>query len=568
MDRRRFIRRTSGGAIASLLLLTGKAQSAALADFSAAAGKHAAPSSEFLVFEPGAASFKSLTQGFNGRWSAPNAKRIFLPLTELGIEEAMLRIFQEGYGRTFKVRGGAHCYEDFVFNAGVEAILDLSLLNKVGFDTARGVYYAQGGANNFDLQHSLIRFGKTLPGGSCPTVGLGGHLCGGGYGVLSPLYGLTVDWLSGVNLVHLRDRNPAVIQLDRGSSGSEADLFWSHMGGGGGNFGVISRYEFADLPDAPESADVQIYAWNWPLIRRKGPDFLARIVRFFETLSATLGPQAFVILKLTHFDSGQIQLLVQNVQLSKPAVTPHLPYNGGFRQLMAMELEKHGLVEIAHSIKSVAGHPSPFKPKSSQHFTWWEAIMFYGASGGPMNGKYKSAYMRKVFRDEDIRKIFRHLTRQMRDEQGRRVSMQDSLLQVDSYGGQINTVAQAATAVWQRDSIFKLQYQTYWPIVRDGDQPDTAGAVNLKWIRDFYADIYSATNGIPDAAVDASGQLDGCYINYPDVDLNVHGLKKALELYYGGHLDRLIRTKTMWDPFEFFTHAQSIPLLDRSLNAL
>ncbi len=374
MDRRRFIRRTSGGAIASLLALNGKTPSASLADFTAAAGKGSSSSSEFLVFEPGAASFKSLTQGFNGRWSAPNAKRIFLPMTELGIEEAMLRIFQEGYGRAFKVRGGAHCYEDFVFNGGVEAILDLSLLNKVGFDKARGVYYAQGGANNFDLQHALIRFGKTLPGGSCPTVGLGGHVCGGGYGVLSPLYGLTVDWLSGVNLVHLRDGNPATIQLDRSSTGSEADLFWSHTGGGGGNFGVISRYEFADLPDAPESADVQIYAWDWSLVRRKGPDFLARIVRFFETLSETLGPQAFVILKLTHFDSGQIQLLVQNVELSKPAVAPHLPYTAGFRQLMAMELENHGLVDTAQSIKSIAGHPSPFKPKSSQHFTWWEAM--------------------------------------------------------------------------------------------------------------------------------------------------------------------------------------------------
>ncbi len=191
--------------------------------------------------------------------------------------------------------------------------------------------------------------------------------------------------------------------------------------------------------------------------------------------------------------------------------------------------------------------------------------MFYGASGGPMNGKYKSAYMRKPFRDEDIRKIYRHLTRQMRDKQGRRVSMQDSLLQVDSYGGQINAIPQGATAVWQRDSIFKLQYQTYWPIVRDGDQANSAGALNLWWIRDFYADIYSATNGIPDAAEDASGQVDGCYINYPDVDLNLYGLKKALELYYGGHLDRLIRTKTMWDPFEFFTHAQSIPALDRFL---
>ncbi len=564
MDRRRFIRQTAGGSIASLLALTGKAPSAALADLSEASGNGWVPGADFLVFHPESPSFQSLTQGFNGRWSAPNARQIYLPLTEPGVASATERIFDEGYGRHFKVRGGAHCYEDFVFNPGVEAILDLSLLNTVGFDGERGVFYAQGGANNFDLQHALIRFGKTLPAGSCPTVGLGGHVCGGGYGVLSPLYGLTVDWLTRVSLVHLRHGHPDAIQVGVESTGAEADLFWAHTGGGGGNFGVITRYEFADLPEAPLSADVQIYAWNWSLVKRRGPGFLARIVRFFESLSATLGPQAFVILKLTHFDSGQIQLLVQNVHLAGEVATRHVGQGDGFKQLLAQALTSHGLDETASSIKSVAGHPSPFKPKSSQHFTWWEAITFYGASGGPMNGKYKSAYMRQSFTDEDIRTIYRHLTRKMRDKGGRPVSMRDSLLQVDSYSGKINTIAREATAVWQRDSIYKLQYQTYWPIERAGEGARPTGDLNLKWIRDFYADIYSATHGIPDPAADATGQLDGCYINYPDVDLNQYGLQKALQLYYGGHLDRLMRAKTTWDPLNYFNHAQSIPLVESS----
>lgn len=563
MDRRNFIRHTASGSIASLLALTGKAQSAVIAELDSVAGNRSTGPRDFLVLEPDSPSFQSLTQGFNGRWSAPYARQIYLPLTEAGVASATERIFQEGYGRHFKVRGGAHCYEDFVFNAGVEAILDLSLLNSVGFDGERGVFFAQGGANNFDLQHALIRFGKTLPAGSCPTVGLGGHVCGGGYGVLSPLYGLTVDWLSGVSLVQLRNGSPEAILVDSDSNGAEADLFWAHTGGGGGNFGVIRRYEFAELPDAPVSADVQIYAWNWSLVKRRGPGFLTRIVRFFETLSATLGPQAFVILKLTHFDSGQIQLLVQNVHLAGQAATRHLGQGDDFKQRLAKALTSHGLVETATSIKSVAGHPSPFKPKSSQHFTWWEAITFYGASGGPMNGKYKSAYMRRSFTDDDIRTIYRHLTRKMRNEGGRPVSMRDSLLQVDSYGGKINTVGREATAVWQRDSIYKLQYQTYWPIERTGEGISATGDLNLKWIRDFYADIYSSTNGIPDPSMDATGKLDGCYINYPDVDLNQYGLQKALQLYYGGHLDRLMRAKTAWDPLNLFNHAQSIPLNER-----
>ncbi len=519
-----------------------------------------------MIVEPESPSFKSLIQGYNGRWSAPNARRIYLPLTEAGVLSATAQAINDGYGRALKVRGGAHCYEDFVFNASVEAIVDMSLLNTVSFDPERGVFFAQGGANNYDLQYALIRFGKTLPGGSCPTVGLGGHVCGGGYGLLSRLYGLTVDWLTGVSLVHLRNGSPQSIHADMESTGHEADLFWAHTGGGGGNFGIITRYEFADLPSAPTSAEVQIYAWDWSVIQKRGSTFLARIVRFFETLSETLGPQAFVILKLSHVDSGQIQILIQNVQLSAMALASKSSALSSFKQRMTLELERHGLGETARTLKSIAGHPSPFKPKSNQQFTWWEAITFYAASGGPMNGKYKSAYMRQSFGDDDIRKIYRHLTRKMRDSQGRRVSMRDSLLQVDSYGGKINTVARDATAVWQRDSIYKLQYQTYWPIQRAADQISPAGAVNLQWIRDFYADVYAATNGIPDPTVDPSGKVDGCYINYPDVDLNQYGLSKALQLYYGGNLNRLIQTKMEWDPLNFFTYAQAIPATGFGIN--
>jgi hypothetical protein len=557
MKRRHFLRQTGlvGGSIAGLLSLTGRSQPVAADELLAAlSSRSASTPREFMTVDPASPSFKSLIQGFNGRWNAPNAQRIYLPLTESGVEAATAQAIADGFGDTLRVRGGGHCYEDFVFNPAVAAILDLSLLNTVGFDSDRHVFFAQGGATNFDLQHALIRFGKTLPGGSCPTVGLGGHVCGGGYGVLSPLYGLTVDWLSGVSLVHRRDGSPRAIQVGKASTGPEADLFWAHTGGGGGNFGIITRYEFADLPAAPVSAEVQIYAWDWAHIRQKGPEFLVRIVRFFESLTQSLGTTAFVILKLSHADSGQIQLLIQNVHLEAQRSTPV------FQKKLAEALTDHGLEQTARKLNSLAGHPAPFKPKSSQDLTWWEAITFYGASGGPMNGKYKSAYMRQGFSEEDIRKIYRHLTRKMRGADGRLVSMKDSLLQVDSYGGKINAVPRNATAVWQRDSIYKLQFQTYWPIDRDLSSQEAGGAPNLHWIRDFYKDLYAASGGIPDPLADPEHRVDGCYINYPDVDLNQYGRLKALQLYYGGHLDRLIQTKASWDPSNLFSHAQSIPI--------
>ena len=114
--------------------------------------------------------------------------------------EALDRAIDSGPGK-FRIRGGGHCYEDFVFNGEAQTLIDVSLLNEIGFDAQNGVYYAQSGATIWDLYRELYwRFGLTLPAGSCYSIGLGGHICGGGYGTLSRQFGLTVDWLTGVRV--------------------------------------------------------------------------------------------------------------------------------------------------------------------------------------------------------------------------------------------------------------------------------------------------------------------------------------------------------------------------------
>ena len=196
-------RHAIGASVAALLAATGLPWREAKAQLVAAAG--GTPGSDLLVLGPHSSQFIDLTQGFNRRWSAPNCSAIFLPLTEAGAQEALTRAIAVGPGR-FRVRGGGHCYEDFVFNDGTLAVIDVSLLNEIGVDAQSGVYYAQSGATNWDLYRWLYwRHGLTLPAGSCYSVGLGGHICGGGYGFLSRQFGLTVDLAHG----HPRcDRGP------------------------------------------------------------------------------------------------------------------------------------------------------------------------------------------------------------------------------------------------------------------------------------------------------------------------------------------------------------------------
>jgi hypothetical protein len=552
--RNSFTRRGAiAGSLASLLATTGKPGEAQAQLVAAACG---GARSDLLILEPGCPRFSALTQGFNRRWTAPHCAKIFVPLTEAAAKDALSQaIAFAGPGR-FRVRGGGHCYEDFVFSDETLALIDTSLLNEVGRGP-RGVYFAQSGGTNWDLYRQLYwRYGVTLPAGSCYSVGLGGHLCGGGYGLLSRLHGLTVDWLTGIHVVTAdRNGNTAANHVSKDGAGNN-DLFWAHTGGGGGNFGLITRYEFAQLPVAPERAEIFIIAWKWDDIKRNGgAAFLQQIVECFEDLTRTMPPSFFGILKLQHEAAGEIALVAQNVY---DHGAPRSPASSPFVRELTQALMRFRLCDCAPTPECpIVGHPVNIPcPSPYQDLRWWEAVQTLNGSGSNQNGKYKSAYMRTGFSAAQIEAIYKHLRMVPNGPDGRPIApsqMAQSLLQVDSYGGKINDVKPEATAVWQRHSIMKLQYQTYWQEKDSGPDSDDP---HISWIRDFYCDMYAASGGIPDPQ--RAPNVEGCYINYPDADLNDHGRETALRLYYGDNLPRLMRAKRDWDPGNYFQHRQSI----------
>src|SRR5438874_546385 len=138
MERRTFLKGAgaSAGSIAGLLALTGRPARVAAQELASATG---AANKELIVLDPTSPQFRGLTQGFNRRWSAPNVSRIYVPLTEVGAQEALARVLADGWGENFRVRGGGHCYEDFVYNPAVRALIDMSLLNRIDYDERRGV---------------------------------------------------------------------------------------------------------------------------------------------------------------------------------------------------------------------------------------------------------------------------------------------------------------------------------------------------------------------------------------------------------------------------------------------
>src|ERR1700722_18596882 len=207
--------------------------------------------------------YAMLRRSRNLRWDGNDAEtvaEIELCDTAEQAAEALQRIVNAGMGPT--IRSGGHCYEDFVVNNPGGAILDLSVLKTVSLPGDGPRYRISPGLELGEVYIDLYkRHGVTIPGGSCYEVGAGGHISGGGYGVLSRLHGLTVDWLSAVEILTVDKKGHVALRTI--DEKHEPDLFGACRGAGGGNFGVVTGFLFDKLPAAPFEVANAHLSFDW-----------------------------------------------------------------------------------------------------------------------------------------------------------------------------------------------------------------------------------------------------------------------------------------------------------------
>ncbi len=144
--------------------------------------------------------------------------------------------FARTQGLPLSVRGGGHNVAGSSVNDG-GIVIDLSRMRDVRIDPTRRTARVGGGATWADLDHAGHVFGLATPGGQVSSTGVGGLTLGGGIGHLSRKYGLSIDNLLSVDVV------TAEGAFVTASVDEHPDLFWA-MRGAGGNFGVVTSFEF------------------------------------------------------------------------------------------------------------------------------------------------------------------------------------------------------------------------------------------------------------------------------------------------------------------------------------
>ncbi len=205
------------------------------------------------VFERGAPGFEAAAHVFDPRFDHVLPDAVARPVDGIDVRDAVR--FCTGKGIHVRARSGGHSYAGYS-TAAQGVVLDLRKLNTVTVDAQAGTATVGAGAQLIDLYARLAQSSVTVPGGSCPSVGIAGVTLGGGFGLAARHLGLTIDSLRGVRIVTADGRLRSV------DARADSDLLWALKGGGGGNFGVVTEFTFATHP-MPASSTFFKVTWPW-----------------------------------------------------------------------------------------------------------------------------------------------------------------------------------------------------------------------------------------------------------------------------------------------------------------
>lgn len=452
-----------------------------------------------IVLAPGDPGYDEARLDYNT--ALPPTFPRYIDYTRAIVDVSRAVRFARGHCLRLRARSGGHSYEGYsVVTGGVVA--DVSPLNRVKVNQTSGIAEVGAGTRLLDVYQRLWDQARvTIPAGSCPTVGTAGLTLGGGFGLVSRAFGLTVDPVVALEMVSARG------EVILANASHHPDLFWASRGGGGGNFGIVTRFWFRTFPVGIVTTFAILWPWNE----------LAEVMRSFQLWAdpGRLDRRIVPLLKLTSKLAGQVLAIgeflgrkEELIPLLRPLTTTGHP--------IRVTLTERSYIDAVYYFAGV----KPGEPE----------LLAQGPPPGTLTTppghemfKNTSAYQMELFPDAAIRTMIRHLAASRNPA---------TLVQFDGMGGAISDVPVHATAFPHRRARASLQYQAYWE--RPGEATE-----NVRWVEDFRRAMLPWTRG--------------AYVNY--IDRFNEDWPRA---YYDGNLEGLIRVKRRYDPNNVFRFPQGL----------
>jgi FAD/FMN-containing dehydrogenase len=425
-------------------------------------------------------------------WNAMIERRPALIARCAGTADVLACVaFARDHGLELAVRGGGHNIAGSALcDDGL--VIDLTGMRTAAIDPDTRRAWVGGGATLADFDHEAQAFGLATPLGINSTTGVAGLTLGGGFGWLSRQYGLTVDNLLGAEIVTADGQRRYV------SADQEPDLFWA-IRGGGGNFGVVTRFEFALHPVGPEvTAGLLVFPFAQAReVMRQYRDFVNTLPKELSVWAVLRKAPPLPFLP-TEAHGQDIVALAVFSPLPPDRAIPALAPLRGFGQVLG---------------EHVGAMP----------YTAWQQIFDPLLAPGARN--YWKSHNFRALSDEAIDTVIRFAAS---------VPTPHCEIFLGLLGGETNAPAPTATAYPHRDVLFAMNVHGRWL-----DAADDARCIG--WARDFFAA----------AAPYAAGSV---YINFMTQEEGAR-IREA----YGPNYDRLVAIKKRYDPGNLFRYNHNIP---------
>ncbi|MCO5568164.1 hypothetical protein L7F22_021861 [Adiantum nelumboides] len=416
-------------------------------------------------------------------------------------------------GWALRVRSGGHSYEGLSSTASTPfVIIDLMNMHAITVNVAKKFVWVESGVRLGELYYEIASASSNLLGlsaGICATIGIGGHVMGGGYGLLSRKYGVAADNLLEAQVI---TANGTLIKK---VSMTDPDLFWALRGSGGGAWGIVVAWKLK-LVSVPST----VTFFN---LQRTGKQAITDLVFKWQSVAPAADPELYIGIYM--------QAGVSSGGVADMGAIFFGQYWGTTNQTVALFSSIYPELGLTASdckqgywiqaLARIAGLAEP-------------AALLNRQQASRVYFKAKSDYVSKELTKQALAGAYDIMMNNTR-----------GWMMYEPYGGVMSKIRSDEIAFPHRGgNLFMIMYQAVW--ADDTDSPDNE---LIAWLRAFYSYMAPLVTYTP---------LRSTYVNCIDVDMG--DSVSAGKSYFGSNFAKLVKIKARFDPSNIFNQPQSVPV--------